>query len=78
MRCGAQPAISTPSSSTRPLVGGTSPITARAVVVLPTPLAAGHRYNNPGRQREIDALQDVAGAVMGVERVHPQHQAKPN
>jgi DUF2924 family protein len=33
MRCGAQPAISTPSSSTWPLVGGTSPITARTVVV---------------------------------------------
>ena len=41
MRCGAQPAISTPSSSTRPLVGGTSLITARAVVVLPTPLRPG-------------------------------------
>ena len=36
-----EPAISTPSSSTRPLVGGTSPITARAVVVLPTPLRPG-------------------------------------
>ena len=38
MRCVVQPVISTPSSRTRPLVGGTKPIIARTVVVLPTPL----------------------------------------
>ena len=47
------------------------------IVVLPTPLRPSTAADAALRQLEIDALQDVAGAVMRVEALDLQHQAKP-
>ena len=49
----------------------------RTVVVLPTPLRPSTAQILALRDNEIDALQDMAGAVMGVEAGDPQHQAYP-
>ena len=67
IRCGAQPAMSRPFHSTRPLVGGVSPITERIVVVLPTPLRPSRHDALAGRDLERDAEQHPAQAIGGVD-----------
>jgi hypothetical protein len=40
-------------------------------------IAAEHCEDRAVVQFEIDALQHMAGAVMGIERVYRQHQTNP-
>ena len=50
---------------------------ARTVVVLPTPLRPSTAVIGSVRHLEIDALQHMAGAVMGIEGFERKHQANP-
>ena len=54
--------------------GGTSPMIALTVVERPTPLRPEQAHDFAGRDVEIDALQDVALAVIGVQIPDLQHQ----
>ena len=47
MRCGGNPVMSVPSNTMRPEEGGVSPMMARMVVVLPTPLRPSRQTHSP-------------------------------
>ena len=55
--------------------GGTSPMIALTVVERPTPLRPSRLTTSPASILHIDALQDVALAVIGVQIADLEHHA---
>ena len=55
--------------------GGTSPMMALQVVERPTPLRPSRLTISPCVDREVDALQDMALAIEGVEIADLEHHA---
>ena len=58
-----------------PLRRGTRPMIDFIVVVLPAPLRPSNVTTSPSAHVEIDAVQDVAFAVPGVQAVDLKHGA---
>ena len=55
--------------------GGTSPMIALIVVERPTPLRPSRLTISPAPTLKVDAVQDVALAVVGVQVLDLEHQA---
>ena len=59
--------IGTPSNSTEPVVGRTTPMMVFIVVDLPLALPPSRRHDLAFADRVVDVLQHVQIAVMGVD-----------
>ena len=75
-RASAARVTSSPSSETVPRERGTSPMSARSVVVLPTPFRPSSAVTPPFGTVERDALQDVRLAEIDVQVRGPRGQRR--
>ena len=74
MRSAAAPSIRCPSNLISPRLARIQPAMVLSSVVLPTPLRPNTPTTSPAPHGEVDALHDVAGAVMSVQVRDREHR----